>query len=525
MSRTRRILGGTGIAYAHQAAIVIVGLWLTPFLLGRIGQHSLGLWLVAGQLLGYLALMDLGVIAILPREIAFASGQGDTAVAGSQIARLVAQVRRIVRWQLVGLSIVCGLVWWYLPVDWRALQFPLVIVFVAFVALYPSRIAVAVLQGLQELPFLAKWQIVGWVCSTTVTISLVLAGWHLYALVIGWTVSLAIPAGAAMWRARRRVTISTTTQPQEVGLYFKQSLWVSVSQIAQVLLNGSDVLLLGKLLGAAAVVPYACTGKLVTVFANHPQLLMHAAQPALSELRASESRERLATVATALTQAMLMMSGGILVVILSVNHFFVNWWIGPEMYGGTALTVAFAGMMLLRHWNVATIYTLFCFGYERQISLTSLCDGLVTVVLTALFVSWWGPIGAPLGSIAGVLIVSLPFNVRSVAHEMGLPVRGFIATLSPLLVRVLSISAAAVIGATWIGNATLAATLAVVIPIGLVYLVSVLPLAWNGPMGPYLRSSVPFLRVDTEKPDAGNGKGFGHTLNRWLVQAPNTKPS
>jgi len=52
MSRTRRIIDGAGLGYVHQAAVVVVGLWLTPFLLRRIGQHDLGLWLVAGQLLG-----------------------------------------------------------------------------------------------------------------------------------------------------------------------------------------------------------------------------------------------------------------------------------------------------------------------------------------------------------------------------------------------------------------------------------------------------------------------------------------
>ena len=48
-----------------------------------------------------------------------------------------------------------------------------------------------------------------------------------------------------------------------------RSAWVSLAQIAQVFLNGTDVLIIGKLLGPAAVVPYSCTSKLVTVLANH----------------------------------------------------------------------------------------------------------------------------------------------------------------------------------------------------------------------------------------------------------------
>ena len=50
-------------------------------------------------------------------------------------------------------------------------------------------------------------------------------------------------------------------------------------------------LVVGKLLGPEAIVPYACTGKLMTMLANQPQLFMQMALPALSELRGSAARD------------------------------------------------------------------------------------------------------------------------------------------------------------------------------------------------------------------------------------------
>lgn len=491
MSRTRRILSGTGIAYTHQAAVIILGLWLTPFLLRRVGQHELGLWFVVTQVLGYLALMDLGVVAILPREVAMASSYADSTAPGGLIGSLVAQVRPIVRWQVFGLFAACLLVWFFLPAGWYDLRWPLAIVFLTFVTLYPLRVPTAVLQGLQQLPFLSKVQFVGWALGASTTILLVLAGAGLYGLVGGWAVGMFVPAVVGAWRVRQGwpgvlAVGGTTPVPQ----YFRRSLWVSVSQVAQVLLNGSDVLLLARLLGPGAVVPYSCTGKLVTVFANHPQLLMHAAQPALSELRASESKARLAGVASALTQAMLIMSGGLLVVIVPVNQLFVRWWVGAAQYGGGPLTVAFAAMMLLRHWNVATVYTLFCFGYERQISLTSLADGVVSVVATVLLVWKWGPIGAPLGSILGVLLVALPLNTRSVAHEMGMTTFGFLGTIAPLLTRIALVSAAATGVALMSMDDSVVGVALRLTPVALLYAALVFPIAWAGPLRPYLRMAL-----------------------------------
>ena len=198
---------------SSQIAIILLGLWLTPFLLRRVGQHEDGLWLVAGQLLGYLALLDLGVLAILPREVAALSGQADKAKAGADIAALLARIGALMRrWQLPGLSIACALVWWFLPGDWSDLSRPLIPVFVAFVLLYPLRILLAALQGVQEMPFLAAAQLTGWILGTASTIALVIMGAGLYALVAGWVITTAVPAGAAWWRSRSHWPQPVTTR-------------------------------------------------------------------------------------------------------------------------------------------------------------------------------------------------------------------------------------------------------------------------------------------------------------------------
>lgn len=506
MTRTRRILSSTGISYVNQAAIMALGLWLTPFLLQRVGQRSLGLWLVVNQTLGYLALLDFGVIAMLPREVAVASGLPEP-TRQARIASLVERVRVIVRWQTLALGVLSLAIWWWMPDGWSELRWPLAVVLLAFVACYPLRVPNAVLQGLQDLPFLAKTQFAGWAAGSLTTIVLVARGFGLLGLVAGWTVTLVLPAVATWWRLRSTYRgITEQSDGASATPYLQRSAWVSVSQIAQVFLSGSDVMLLARLLGPAAVVPYACTGKLVTVFANHPQLLMHAAQPALSELRASESKARLGRVATALSQAMLIMSGALLVVILPVNEYFVSKWVGASQFSGLALTFALVTMMLMRHWNVATIYTLFCFGYERQLSLTSLADGVLTIVLTAAFVWKWGAIGAPLASIVSVVLISLPMNTRSVAREMDMSSAAFLKRLLPLLASIAVVAVAAGLLAVRYPAVTLTAVVERTVPLVLGYAALVVPLAWFGPLRPYIRMLLNMRDESRQAPsDTTNG--------------------
>jgi O-antigen/teichoic acid export membrane protein len=499
MSRTRQILGATYVGYAQQIATVAVGLWLTPFLLGHVGQRDLGLWLVAGQLLGYLALVDLGILAILPREVAYASARED---ATTQIAGLVAHVRRIVNWQVVALAALCLVILLFLPAQWSGLRWPLALVFLVFVAAYPLRIPSAVLQGLQDLPYLAKAQFVGWAAGTSVTVALVLAGSHLTALVGGWSVTLLLPAFAAMTRLRQSVNgrpqagdLSASSGTLPLNGYVSRSMWVSAGQIGQVFLNGSDVLVISRILGAAAVVPYACTAKLVTIFANYPQMLVHSAQPALTALRGSGSRERLASVAQVLTQGMLIMSGALVTLVISTNRFFVTWWVGGTQYAGLPLTLAVSGMMLLRHWNVATNYTLFCFGYERQLSLVAFADGVVTIVGTALLVPRIGLVGAPIASMVGAALVGLPLNIRASAREIGLTVAQFLKPCLPLVIAMASVVGSTVFCTVWLDTSRFLTAAGITAGALSLYAAAMSPFVLSGPLKPYAITAISMLPV------------------------------
>ena len=75
MTRTHRFLSGFVTGYAHLILATIAGLWLTPFFLHHLGQSTYGLWLVGTQLVAYLLLMDLGIVALLPRETAYITGR------------------------------------------------------------------------------------------------------------------------------------------------------------------------------------------------------------------------------------------------------------------------------------------------------------------------------------------------------------------------------------------------------------------------------------------------------------------
>jgi O-antigen/teichoic acid export membrane protein len=489
MSRTKRFIGGVWLTYCSQALTVAVGLWLTPFLLRHLGQSNYGQWLIGLQLLTYLSLLDFGVTAVVPREVAYKVGAGESELA---IGAVAGQSLRIAAGQTLLVVVALACLWRWTPPGWADLRGPVLLAGAIFALLFPFRVFRAVLEGVQELALLGRAQILSWAVGTTVMVVLVYGGLGLYALAMGWGVTQCVSTGVSYCylRGRHRDALPHRGpfRRTEVVRWLGKGFWISLSQITQLLLAGTDILVIGKLLGAGAVVPYSCTAKLLSVLANQPQALMHAALPGLCEMRTSQPRERSAEVSTALNQAVLFLGGIVICVVLAINKPFTSWWVGPQQFGGTTLTVALAANMLLRHWNATLGYALFSHGYEKRLAVVGICDGLVVLGLSILLVSGMGMVGAMVASILGVCVVSLPVNVSTLAREQGVSPVEVIRPLWPWFWRLLVLSAAvwavarALVPDTFWGIAAGSGAAAAI------YLAVMLPATLRSAVGPYIRS-------------------------------------
>jgi O-antigen/teichoic acid export membrane protein len=518
VSRTKKFIGGISFGYVGQILTTLAGLLITPFLLRRVGQHDYGLWLVGTQIMAYLMLMDFGVVALLPREAAASAGRQQAAGTADELPRTVGHTARLVLWQTPLVAAAALVAWlFFVPAAWESLRPALGLAFACMVLTFPLRVVHAVLHGLQDLSFLARTQIVAWLAGTALTVALVAAGVGLYALAAGWVASQLLPLPFMFWRLRRRFAHALPARlPRlpwsEARGRLARGGWASVNQVAVALLFGTDVLVIGKLLGPAAVVPYAFTAKLAGVLANQPQMLMQVAIPALSELRAGAPREHTARVCTALGQMMLMVSGGVVCVVLAVNRGFVEWWVGPGQYGGFALTSLVLAAMLLRHCNLVVSYVLFAFGgHDRRLALTALSDGLVTVAALLALTGGFGVVGTAAGMLVGVCLVSLPANLSALSRTGTVTPAGLALSLAPWFWRFAALAVPVGLLAQTVVPDTLYGLAAVSLLTAGAYGALVLPLALRDPLGSYVRPRLNSLgltlRRAFRRADAPGGVG------------------
>lgn len=424
-SRARRFFQGVVLGYFSHIIVISSGIFLTRFWVKELGDHQLGLWLIATQIIAYTSVLDLGLSSLLAREIAAVSGHSKNDP--RSLAHTFRQFSALVLAQTPIVALLFALFWLLFPASWAGLKAPIALLFVVFVVLFPARIFQSVLYGLQDHVFLGSLRMSGWALGTVLSVVLVLKGFGLNAMILGWLLTLSMGVIGAGLRLHFRFpgivsySLADLRWPV-IKRRFQQTIWISAGQTSNALLESSDIAIVGRFVSPEGAVPYAMTSKLASVLTHLPNQLMQVAFPALAQIKAGESRPKVAQVMISLILLLSLESGAIFCVVLAVNRGFVAWWVGDRFYSGMTLTFVFLTEMFLRHCSTALAYSLFSFGREREYTIASLFDGVFSIFLSSMLCWGLGPIGVPLGSMISACIVSFPFTLAIFATELHMSV-------------------------------------------------------------------------------------------------------
>jgi O-antigen/teichoic acid export membrane protein len=492
LSRSVRIVQSLGLGFGFQLVVLVVGFWLTPFLLHRLGQAPLGQWLILSQVLSYLGLLDLGVVAVLSRDVSIAHGSPNRTELLGDILR---RTSRVLLMQLPFIALVALAVWFGISSRDPALELPLGIVAASFAFVFPFRASAAILTGFQDLAFLGLMQMLSWAITTGISVVMVTSGFGLVSLAVGYAVGQLFQVTVSTVRLfRREPGLSRELFRRGEGAGFwrslRPSLWVSLQQVSHLLSNGTDFIVLGAILGPEAVVIYSCTIRLATICNQFPYQLAVVSQPSIGELRGQNDRERLLDAIESLNGVLLILSGGIAIGLMVFNEWFVIRWVGPEQYGGFDLLVCYLFVMVVRHLAFSWTHQLFVFGWERGIAIVSSLDAVLIVAFAAVGCSLFGPVGVPMGSGLAVLVTQVPFGLIGLSRELGQPVSRILSQLMPFLSRFLFLAALSFHAVkTWPLSGSFWGTAGATLLFGALYLAVMFPLLRREPV----RSKVDFL--------------------------------
>jgi O-antigen/teichoic acid export membrane protein len=429
MSRARKAALTASFAYVQYALAIVGGIVLVPLTLRVLGVRTYGLWLASGELLGYAAMVDLGVLGVMPWMLAEADGRRDRAAMRAML------VNGIVAGIVVGIgyAAAAAVLWFVLPAlaglsaaDRVVLARPLAILVAATMVSYPLRVFSALIAGVQDVVFNGVLSVVQAVLGISVTCLLLLNGFGLDALAIAAAASMLIGGVASLIRAALLAPDLLSGWPgpsiEGIRLLLANGLGGWFGAFGWRLLAASNSIVIASLGRPEWIAVYACTAKLSAVATQIAWVLPDSGLIGLAQLH-GEGKARVQPVVLMMLQLHLLISGAAACVLLAVNPAFVARWVGPELFGGPGLNALLAAGVVVASFVHGLFAAAAVLGNRLRVGAATLVNGAIQVGAALVLGQVLGLAGVALASAVAGVGLALPAGAFLLRQATELPLR------------------------------------------------------------------------------------------------------
>jgi len=416
---------------------LLIGIVSTPVLLHFLGDERVGAFRVATDWAGYLVLFELGLSGALRARFARAVAHSEQATALAFSAG-VGMYRRVTAWTLLAACAFAVAIPWVVPVN-SSLRAELVLAWLLLAGtsfgllLGPIR---PLQESVQQGFIVNHLLLVQSVAVTAVGVGLAWIGWGIISQAVGVLVGSLILAGASYWWLKENYPslccqlIRPDPNVDEQKQLSKLSLPTFASRISGQVGVMSDNILVGFMLGPAAVVPFFLTQRISSVGQGLLQSFSGASWAGLADLYHRQHTELLQERVIELTRLITMVAVVILAPILVFNRHFVTLWVGEERFGGEWLTLlAVINALLL---SILSLWGLLFAGTEKigAVAPVSVASAIVNVLVSIPATYFLGLVGPLIGTLLALLLVQGTRYPALLKAHFGISRRAIFAALA-----------------------------------------------------------------------------------------------
>ena len=422
----RRVVRSTASNYLGKAVTLSTWFVLTPFLLHQLGATGYGLWVLAGSLVTYGKLLDLGIGNAVVKYVAEHRARGDVELTHS----LIATTLRL--YSALGLvaAVLCASIapvfpdLFGVPPEQRLTATWLVLLLGLTVGIsIPCTTATAVLRGLQRYDLFNLVTTVGTLCTAAATVVVLLLDFGVLGMVaVNIPVNLAMQAASIWfinrvapelrfgWRGASREHVRTI-------LSFSWSLFLV--DVAGRLQERTNELVIGFFLPLSSVAPFAIAQRLSEL----PQILtdqfMKVLLPLASELHAQDDPARLRFLYLAATRLTVAIFVPFACTLIILAPSILTLWVGAAYaeYAYLVTILAVASLIVTSQWPAHAI--LQGMARHRPLAAMSLGSGVASVVLSIVLVQHFALTGVACATLIAFLVECLGFSLPYAMRVMG----------------------------------------------------------------------------------------------------------
>lgn len=426
-SRTRNFIAGLLTGYTVNLASIVVGLWLTPFILRFLSSAEYGINALASDILMWLLIADLGISPALNVQVAQQTGSPDR----DQLNRL-ASTTFFTQLGMAGVLAVVGVVLVYFfptffhvqpDLQSQVTHFMGLLILGSVIAL-GTRTFSAILVAYQQIHVDNLIRLALIAIRTLLIITLLLCGWKLLSLAVASLAAIIITSGLSIIRCYRAVPELSLkvrlTSWKTLGKLGNLGFWFTLGGIGIFMVSTLDSTLAARLISLEAVTTLYLTGRVYFLFRNMLSRLSDTARPAMGQLI---GQGKLPDALINSQHLFTVSAGGATVIALSLfagNGRFVPWWVGNVHYGGWLLDMGLACNLIVHNW-VTPMHTILTAGLiVRPQTICYFVEGVLNLILSIILTLHFGLIGVVFSTFIARLLTSclyLPWLVSKIFKQ------------------------------------------------------------------------------------------------------------
>lgn len=446
----QRRVGGM-LAYLQIALNVAVALAYTPFMVRSLGQAEYGLFAIAGSMVSYLVILDMGLADSVVRRLVGLHGkndrQGEEAFLGSMLSLYVGLAGMVLLCAVAAILCVPLLFGKTVAPDaLRTLQLMLAPLAISAAVVVAGNPLNATLVAHERFVFLRLLEMTVTVLMTGANVAALLLGGGVLAVVVVSSFGVICTVLAKWLKVHTALGLQLVprrVKKAQVGEMSSYAAPIFVSMLVEQIFWKLDNILVGARLGAAAVAIYAIGVMFNKYFMSFATAISRVMMPDLvrridADSDTSALLQRLVDVSR--WQAMVVML--VLSGLLLFGQHFIRTWMGPGFelsYWVLVCTLGPYAFELIGNVRNVVLQVKGLYWWRAGIFLAA---ALLNIPATLLAIRYWGIVGAAACTGGGIFAAYMGV-AWVLSHKADIPVfayfRGVWRGIAPALLLALAV--------------------------------------------------------------------------------------
>lgn len=423
---------------------VVVGFFISPFILHHLGDAAFGLWILIFSLTGYYGIFDFGIRSSVIKYVAEfkATGDRERLVRVLNISLFIYSGLALL---LLAVSAVCAMLVnhiFHLAPDFLQTARWLVLIVGSGVAVaFPLSVFAGAMEGLQKFQYLNMTQAAANVLRALLIVLALENGLGLLTVAL---ITVAMPVLSYVvygWHVRSSLGVLFGRQFLDratLRQMFHYSSFTFLSQLARRLRFQSDAIVIGAMMSASAITYFSIGSKLVSYSTVVVSGMSPIFTPLSSQFDAAGDRGRLRKLFVQGNRACAFAVFPIAAVLLILGKPLIDVWVGARYESSYVVLVILLIPSVLQDIQTSSRQVLYGMARHKALAIVNMIEGVVNLVLSIILIHYWGIVGDAIGTAGPLLLNSTLFLPLYLCRLLEVRVRDFLkdAYLMPLALTV-----------------------------------------------------------------------------------------